>query len=136
MVLSSQSLCLNIITSALGVAAPPNTFPGLARHQLHSSPDQQAPPAVVMVLPSIQLESTRGHILDQPVLKGALLDTLPWECRASSLALLILRDGGAQFVLEPTNGEVAMATTGSVHQGVMFQVMVPSLVLNLSKSEV
>eukprot|EP00731_Ephydatia_muelleri_P030160 Em0021g683a len=134
----SQSLIMitqNTQFQEAGVAAPPNTFPGLARHQLHSSPNQQAPPAVVMVLPSIQLESTRGHILDQPVLKGALLDTLPWECRASSLALLILRDGGAQFVLEPTNGEVAMATTGSVHQGVMFQVMVPSLVLNLSKSE-
>eukprot|EP00731_Ephydatia_muelleri_P038532 Em0796g1a len=56
-------------------------------------------------------ESTRGHILDQPVLKGALLDTLPWECRELTGAPHPAR-WGAQFVLEPTNGEVAMATTG------------------------
>ena len=112
------------------------TFPVLARHLWPMTPDQKAQPAVVLALPSVQLESTRGHILDQPVLKGVMLDTLPWECRVSSLALFVLRDGGAQLVLEPTNGEVAMAMTGSAHQGVMFQVMVPSLVVNLSKSEV
>ena len=95
---------------------------------------------VVLSLPEATLESSGSCVLDRPVKRGTLCDTLPWQLCLNRLSLftLFVEDDRSrvEYVLAPTGMSVSVVAMGTAKQGLMFHSDLHPVSLYISRKQV
>ena len=101
--------------------------------QVCEGPSSTADSAIFVSLPSVLLESVKGHILDEPVKKDSRVDTLPWDCTLAQFSLFTLVGGQARHILEPLT---VKATLAPQQEGSGVTIHTDNVTMSLSKKQV
>lgn len=104
----------------------------LAR-QVYEGPSSTADSVVFVSLPSVQLESVKGHVLDEPIKKDSRADTLPWDCTLAQFSLFTVVGSQARHILEPLTVKATLATQ---QEGCGVTIHTDNVAMSLSKKQV
>ena len=88
---------------------------------------------LIVSLPCILLESAKSHVLDEPVPRHSRVDTLPWDCSLSDMAVFTNINHKIHSVLDPL---VVKTTLASQQEGIGVTVHSDTVALSLSKKQV
>ena len=89
--------------------------------------------AVVLCSPHVQLESSKSHVLDEPVPRLGRTDTLPWDCSLTSAFVFTMVESSQHYLLQPVSVKASLAAQ---QEGLGITVHSEMVALALSKKQV